>query len=106
MTSGAMSVFDVAERRLCTGCGACAYVDPTRVRMVDTLRQGRRPAPVPGTPVNGTSSEAVAACPGVDQSHEFDRAAPELVGELLQSWGPVLEMWEGHATDPKTRFRA
>jgi coenzyme F420 hydrogenase subunit beta len=101
---GLRTVADVAERRLCTGCGACAYVDP-RIRMVDTLAEGRRPL-VRVVPADERAREALAICPGRDQSNVSDAAAPGLLRELAPTWGPVLELWEGHAADPTMRFRA
>lgn len=50
--------------------------------------------------------EALAVCPGVDQSVRHDLAAPGIIAELAETWGPVLELWEGHAVDPLMRFRA
>jgi coenzyme F420 hydrogenase subunit beta len=105
------TVVDAAERGLCTGCGACAYMDSARVRMTDTLTEGRRPVLVDAGAVSADgdatrSKEALAVCPGLDQTHEFDRGAWGLDKELADTWGPVLEMWEGYAIDPLTRFRA
>jgi coenzyme F420 hydrogenase subunit beta len=99
-------VIDVAERQLCMGCGACAYVDPSRLRMVDAVRQGRRPLAMASAAGAAPSAEALAVCPGVDQSRIHDPATPGMAPDLAESWGPVLEMWEGHATDEAMRFRA
>jgi coenzyme F420 hydrogenase subunit beta len=42
-------------------------------------------------------------CPGIELSHSrFDEAT---IPQLRQSWGPVLEVWEGYATDPEIRFK-
>lgn len=99
------TVIDVAERQLCTGCGVCAYVDPQRLRMVDDLGHGRRPLAT-GAPLGAADGrESLSVCPGIDQSEAFEPDRPGAIPELLESWGPVMEMWEGHAADPKTRFR-
>lgn len=102
------TVVDVAERQLCLGCGACAYLDPARLRMVDASKQGRRPVAVGAGPSAGDAAarDALAVCPGADHSAHHDLSAPGLIAELSPSWGPVLQMWEGHATDDATRFRA
>jgi coenzyme F420 hydrogenase subunit beta len=96
-------VSDVAERHLCSGCGACAYLAPEAVTMVDTLAGGRRPLRI--VEVNGHSVEeraALAACPGWSLTQ---REYPsDHLSELGDAWGPVLEVWEGHAADPEIRF--
>ncbi len=106
MPSSVRTVFDVAERGLCAGCGACAYACPGGVRMVDSLRDGRRPVPVgDAAPDSVRMREAVSICPGLDQSRPPRGADPAELAELADSWGPVLELWEGWAADPLTRFR-
>ncbi|WP_018351187.1 Coenzyme F420 hydrogenase/dehydrogenase, beta subunit C-terminal domain [Longispora albida] len=90
------TIRDVAERKLCTGCGVCAYLAPDRYTMVDVLKEGRRPLPI--RPV-GDDSELIRACPGVGLTADRDR--PELPG-----WGPVLGMWEGYAADEDLRHAA
>ena len=94
------SIRDVAERQLCSGCGACAYVAPEAVRMVDDLDQGRRPLVRDGADTRA----ALAVCPGaaLDAPPRVAGAVPALV----RGWGNVLEVWEGHAADPDVRFRA
>jgi len=94
-------VFDVAERSLCTGCGTCAYLAPDEVAMVDDVDDGRRPIRIGAGP---GAAAALAACPGVQLEH---RDLPDgAIHELAPLWGPVVEMWEGHATDPAVRRRA
>ena len=97
------SVRDVAERHLCSGCGACAYIDAQRIHMVDDARTGRRPMV---NAVAGAEQDqgALAVCPGVQLEHTFDRRDPKLIHDLTDSWGPVYEVWEGHAADPEIRF--
>ncbi|MGH3646287.1 MAG: Coenzyme F420 hydrogenase/dehydrogenase, beta subunit C-terminal domain [Micromonosporaceae bacterium] len=108
------SIPEVAERRLCTGCGVCAYLAPSEFTMVDVLDEGRRPLPLaaingrtPGSgagPGSGSGAgEAFAACPGVGLSHPRE-AGPGELPELRDAWGPVLAVWEGYAADPATRY--
>ncbi len=92
---------DVAEKHLCTGCGACAWFDPKNIRMVDVLDQGRRPL------VHGDREETAAAlevCPGWRLEHDPETFPPGIMPELLEAWGPILEVWEGYATDQEVRF--
>jgi coenzyme F420 hydrogenase subunit beta len=45
----------------------------------------------------------VDVCPGADTSHgKWDAEADR---EFGRAWGPVLDIWEGHAADPEIRFR-
>ncbi len=97
------TIRDVAENQLCSGCGACAYLAPEKVRMVDVLEQGRRPwfeAELDAA----EDREALAVCPGTGLEHGEELALPGLIEELKAGWGPVLELWEGHAADPEIRF--
>lgn len=98
-------IADVAAKHLCLGCGTCASVQPEAVRMVDDLRQGRRPLVlhVEGRPVS--TDAALAACPGVRLEHDRRRPSRGEIPELFDAWGPVLEVWEGWASDPEIRFR-
>lgn len=99
----ARTIRDVAERNLCTGCGVCAYLEPDSWRMVDTLDQGRRPLAI--AEINGRSTSALQACPGARVAHEDDQVADHMP-ELGAMWGPVLEMWEGYASDSQVRYQA
>lgn len=95
-----LNIRDVAEYQLCCGCGACAYISPDRVQMMDTLDVGRRPL------VRGAerTNEAIEACPGVRLEHDFDPNDPGLIESLTAAWGPVLELWEGFASENELRF--
>ncbi|MFT4648893.1 MAG: coenzyme F420 hydrogenase subunit beta [Glaciecola sp.] len=94
------NIRDVAEKHLCTGCGVCAYLEPEGIRMVDDLGQGRRPVVAEGA----GAGEALAACPGkAMELPPFDPDSGHLK-ELWQGWGPILELWEGYASDPEIRL--
>jgi coenzyme F420 hydrogenase subunit beta len=96
------SITDVAERQLCAGCGICAFVQPGSIRMVDDLDAGRRPMV---TKVDGReppTTAALNACPGVGL--EQSPLPSDHLDELGGAWGPVLEVWEGQASDPDIRF--
>ena len=88
-------IADVVEQRLCTGCGACAYVDPG-LEMVDDLEVGRRPL--------GRSQQGLRVCPGIGLQHESMPAGA--LPELSAGWGPVLAVYEGYAADPEIRYLA
>ena len=92
----------IVSWRLCLGCGACAVACPQdAISLADIEGQGIRPF------IDNTKckrcAECVKACPGIGISQpEF---TGETIPELRKSWGPVLEVWEGHASDPEIRFK-
>ncbi len=98
------TITDVAERQLCTGCGVCAYMQPNDIEMVDDLDAGRRPVVRTHDGVEAATDRAIEACPGVGLVH--DQLPDGIVQELRQTWGPVLELWEGHSADPVLRRMA
>lgn len=98
-----LPITDVTSYQLCCGCGACAYVNPDRYTMVDVSHLGRRPIARNST-TRDERDPASLICPGSRLEHTFDRSDPNLVSELLPGWGPVLEVWEGHAADEQIRF--
>ncbi|MHC4677930.1 MAG: Coenzyme F420 hydrogenase/dehydrogenase, beta subunit C-terminal domain [Planctomycetota bacterium] len=92
----------VAAWRLCMGCGACVPACPNNaVRLVDLVDQGIRP--VADSQMCEQCGRCVAVCPGVEISHVSFRE--QTIPELRESWGPILEMWEGYAGDPEIRFK-
>ena len=101
-----LNIADVAESQMCCGCGACAYIDPDSIEMVDDLNQGRRPR----IKDNNTSrdsqlaAEALSICPGIEQDYRGNQAGPDAIKELSPGWGPVLELWEGYASDEQLRY--
>lgn len=98
-----LSIQEVAERQLCCGCGACAYLSPDEIRMVEDVEHGKRPL-VTGAGDDPRTHEALRACPGASLEHTFDRDDPVLRGELIAGWGPVRRVWEGHAGDAGLRW--
>ena len=97
-----LTIRDVAERQLCCGCGACAYISPDDIRMVDDVANGRRP--LTRNDDSPTAREAMAVCPGVRLAHDPARFPADSIAELIPGWGPILEVWEGHATDEQIRY--
>lgn len=97
------SIEDVAALQLCTGCGVCAYLEPGRYFMVDTLEHGRRPSLRDDAVAE--SGDALAACPGGGLKHlPLVESQDDLIQELVDAWGPVLAVWEGHAKDESIRY--
>ncbi len=75
---------------------------PDDIRMVDDLHHGRRPLVREGSGVK--AREALRVCPGVELRHDRASFAPGIIEELTPGWGPVLEVWEGYASDGAIRF--
>lgn len=92
----------VIERRLCSGCGACAYLgQDSGVTMVDFPSVGRRPVGVRQLPLS-VKDEIADVCPGVRvEAPGWDGHRPT-ADELVV--GPALRIWEGWAADPDLRW--
>ncbi len=103
MTRHIATITDVAERQLCTGCGACAYAQPDAITMVDDLDAGRRPIVSTTHAAPGETDAALGVCPGIGLSHSPTDDS-SVIGELRGEWGPVLEVWEGFAADDEIRW--
>lgn len=99
-----LTIRDVAESQLCCGCGACAFISPDEITMVDALEFGRRPvAPADGGK-DPRTREAMKACPGVEVRARARESGAAPIESLRDAWGPILEVWEGYAADPAIRF--
>ena len=97
------TVQDVAAWRLCTGCGACKYACNNKaVKLVNIPDQGI--LPIVYMNKCEQCGECIQVCPGIELAQTSFRG--EIIHELKQSWGPVLEVWEGYATDDDIRFEA
>ena len=97
------NVADVAGWRMCIGCGACAYVCPEqKIVLKDIEEDGIRPFLKDSD--CGGCPDCLKVCPGLETSHEEEESHPGSIRELKSGWGSVLELWEGHATDPRFRF--
>jgi len=96
---------DVARWNLCHGCGACVYAcSAGRLSLVDFAAHGLRPV------LNGgdahtcaNCNDCLSVCPGIGMSHAHHAGPGEGMAALKHSWGPVLEIWEGFATDKAVR---
>jgi len=94
-------VDQVAEWRLCAGCGACVPACTNHaITLVDIFNQGIRP--IVDSEKCRKCGGCIEVCPGIGIVHRsfVNRSAPELLCE----WGPVLEVWEGYAADPQIRY--
>jgi coenzyme F420 hydrogenase subunit beta len=76
-------------------------MEPDRYLMVDDLRFGRRPIRLEDSSSPGL---AMQVCPGHSLGHDTAVEGEALPDSALPAWGPVLGVWEGHASDPEIRF--
>lgn len=84
------------------GCGACVYACPEKnIRLVDIPELGLRP--LIDEAKCRQCGKCVQVCPGIELSHK--PFSEETIPELRNSWGPVLEVWEGYATETEIRYR-
>ena len=96
------TVEQVVKSQLCMGCGACVSVcQGGNITLVDVPDQGLRPRVNLAKCVE--CGKCVEVCAGVNVTHQ--KSYNGSIRELALSWGPVLEVWEGHATDSEIRFR-
>ena len=92
----------VVDAHLCAGCGACAYLRPDSLEMVDVPRAGRRPLPIAAVTGGSVRGDALAACPGRHLEHPAGALDDAPYGG---EWGPVLGLYECWSTDPDVRHR-
>jgi coenzyme F420 hydrogenase subunit beta len=92
----------VAKRGLCCGCGACTNLfqdNPTR--MIYSADGFLRP--VSEHPLSAAEKQILERiCPGV----LVDQSASPATGKQDPVWGPILNLYTGHANDAEIRFRA
>lgn len=96
------SIQDVVDAKLCSGCGACAYMQPSDLRMVDVPEEGLRPKPIGDATAD--TDEALQVCPGIELEHSDFRNQGTIEQDLADAWGPILSMWEGGAADDALRL--
>lgn len=94
---------EVVSAGLCTGCGACAYLQPAEIRMTDVRDAGKRPVPVNTADKRLADGDGIKACPGIRLEHDYDDRDPALKRELMAGWGPVRTVFEGYSSDTTLR---
>ena len=85
------------------GCGACAFVcERSNIALVDVRDQGIRPTRFDiGC---NECSQCIQACPGLGIPKDSRDSSEFLLAELGKNWGPIVEMWEGHAASSEIRY--
>lgn len=94
----------VANWRLCLGCGACAYICPERkIGLADAIDEGIRP--LVSDERCGDCRLCLRVCPVYQNDHRDLRLRSGIDVSVFRDFGPVLEIWEGHAREPEVRHR-
>ncbi|MFQ5630556.1 MAG: Coenzyme F420 hydrogenase/dehydrogenase, beta subunit C-terminal domain [bacterium] len=97
------NIKDVVDWRLCVGCGLCASIcDKNKIQLVDVIDEGIRPVVQDGG--CGANCDCLQVCPGYQFAHEPAGTNSHANDSLQQGWGPVLELWEGYASDAEIRY--
>lgn len=97
------TVDDVAAWRLCVGCGACAAAcEHNAIELIDIECEGIRPVVEKGRCV--ACGACMAVCPGIGINHPKEQPGQPIVKSLYTGFGPVLQLWEGHASDEQMRY--
>lgn len=97
------TVRGIVDWRLCLGCGACAYVCPEgKIELVDVLPEGVRP--LVADEQCGACRDCLDVCPAYKNDHRALLEQPRLIPDIKSAYGPVLEIWEGYASDPEIRL--
>jgi len=96
---------DVVSWRLCLGCGACAYICPEqKIQLVDFFAEGIRP--VVAAADCQECRQCLDVCPAVQSDYRHAPAKSSTFSDAFtREWGPVIALWEGHATDTEIRFK-
>jgi coenzyme F420 hydrogenase subunit beta len=91
------SIASVSHKHACTGCGGCSYQAPERIKMVDIDNYGIRPMG------RNLASEDASYCGGayLDRTRLVNT---DNIQSLFRRWGPVLDVYEGFASDERIRL--
>ncbi|MDX2187611.1 MAG: Coenzyme F420 hydrogenase/dehydrogenase, beta subunit C-terminal domain [Opitutaceae bacterium] len=95
---------DVVDWGMCLGCGACAYACPEKAVQLRNIEEiGIRPH-IDNAKCTGCE-ECLAVCPAVGLDGSAGASRPGIIKEVFPMFGPILEIWEGHAGDPEIRYK-
>lgn len=71
--------------------------------MIDVVDEGLRPK-ITGNDC-ADCTDCLDVCPAVELDQSSALRRPGVLAEAMEAFGPVLEIWEGHAADPEIRFK-
>jgi len=103
--TGIKTIQDVVDWGLCTGCGACYYAcTKGGVSLVNVESVGIRPRFDQDACRSCTA--CLSICPGYIVDGDMETGTLPKTTKADHEFGPVLEIWEGWATDPEIRYKA
>ena len=95
---------DVVDWGLCTGCGACHFAcNKGAVKLVNIPAVGIRLQFI--TAGCAGCTECLSICPGYQVNGGLSQNGACSTSNGFEEIGPVLEVWEGHASDPQIRHK-
>lgn len=93
---------DVARWRLCVGCGACAAAcERGNIILEDIPMIGIRPKMLKSQ--CDRCGKCIESCPGLGITHDSRNGCESCMEGIRRDWGPIMEVWKGHAVDPQIR---
>ena len=99
-----LSLQQVVDSGLCSGCGVCAYLQSDEIEMVDVPGHGRRPRARDPETRSLPDGNGAIACPGSGLACSPPGPDEDVLADLWAGWGRVAALWEGYAADPEIRF--
>ncbi len=100
-----LNVEDVVAARLCQGCGACSYACKSNaITLHNFVDIGIRP--IVDASKCTSCKECVSVCSGLNLEHDRHAFPTGITEDLREEWGPVLEVWEGHAVDNEIWYKS
>lgn len=97
------NIIDIVDSHLCSGCGACAYLVPESLVMVDKVNAGFRPRLKKNKVTECLPQNLLDVCPSWNLERTIKEDKVESIGSLYDEWGVVYEVWEAYAADEEIR---
>lgn len=91
----AINLVQVIDGQICSGCGLCA--SGANEAMEAVAEVGMRPKSV--------DDRFLESCPGAGLDRKIQDISSNIDKDMYEMWGPVLEVWQGYATDKLTRYQ-
>jgi coenzyme F420 hydrogenase subunit beta len=99
-----MNIENVVNNQMCHGCGACYYIcTKNAIELHNFIDTGIRP--IIRKDLCDDCGDCINACSGINECHNETSWPKGIIDELVVSWGPVLEVWEGYAINDEIRFK-
>lgn len=94
---------EIASWRLCIGCGVCHSICPKNNILLKNIPEtGIRP--FVNAEICGDCRDCVNVCPGIFVKAKKENGPGDVNRHVRGDTGPVLELWEGFASDETVRI--